>query len=228
MNKEDMEKLITASIDNIKDDKARLNNIINAINSGDLYIDINDRLINKLNGLQFSDPIMGAGIEYLTLILSNLESQKINSTKTVTEELIKILSHNLEMLNYMEMCLRNSVKENQELEELIKGSPCQTCTHAKDHVIDKEATSCDINSDKKVDKTHNHELDDSGITEMSRKDRIHAFLYKLLPHTDTSNIIFYALIFMLVIYAMYEHDNNSLTQIEKTAIEVKTGVKNGN
>ena len=92
---------------NITNDENRLNNIIDALTSGDLLIDINDKLLNNLSKISHIDPNTESAMDYVALIIANLESQKILSSKNVTEELVKILGHNIRTLESIKtlMCV---------------------------------------------------------------------------------------------------------------------------
>jgi len=100
---------ISDAINAINSDKERLNNIINAINSGNSGDTINDKMINNLTNLDLKndEDTFEMVIEFLAIILSNIESQKIANTKQITEELVKILSHNLDLLKNLELCIEN-------------------------------------------------------------------------------------------------------------------------
>lgn len=102
------DSVLLKSIDDIKEiiesDITRLRTIVDAINTGDMHIDINDRLISNLNNIDFQDRDVEIAIEYLTLILSNFESQKINYNKQVSEELIGVLRHTLSAVRNLENC----------------------------------------------------------------------------------------------------------------------------
>ena len=108
----DIKKFIETAVININSDKIRLQHIINSIDSGDIHLDINDKLLGNLSKIELDNDKVEMAIEYISLILSNIESQKINNRKSVNEELIKILAHNLETLRNLELCL-NSVKNSK-------------------------------------------------------------------------------------------------------------------
>jgi len=102
----------------IKQDEERLINIINAINSGDVNLDINDKLLDNLNKISFEDKDTESLRDYLGLILSNFESQKLNNSKSIIEEFIKILSHNLRTLDSIQLFV-NRIKTESNVEETI-------------------------------------------------------------------------------------------------------------
>ena len=124
---------IKNTINDIAYDKDRLNKIIEAINKGDVAIDINDRLINSLNKLDVDNDVIQTALEYLTLILSNLESQKINNTKNVTSELIIILNHVLNGVRNLEHCALQLTTEIETHKKLI-------AKHHGDPDVKKEET----------------------------------------------------------------------------------------
>lgn len=108
----DIKKFIETAVININSDRMRLQHIINSIDSGDIHLDINDKLLGNLSKIELDNDKVEMAVEYISLILSNIESQKINNRKTVNEELIKILAHNLETLRNLELCL-NSIKNSK-------------------------------------------------------------------------------------------------------------------
>lgn len=110
---------------NIKQDEDRLLTIINAINTGDVNLDINDKLLNNLNKISFSDKDNEASRDYIALILSNLESQKLNNTKNVTEEFIKVLSHNLRTLDSLQL-LVSRIKSENIIKDTVKEEVIKT------------------------------------------------------------------------------------------------------
>lgn len=105
-NRDNIDNQLLKSIDDIKQiiesDIHRLRTIVDAINTGDVHLDINDRLISNLNNIEFDNRDVDIAIEYLTLILSNIESQKINYNKQVSEELIGVLRHTLAAVKNLE------------------------------------------------------------------------------------------------------------------------------
>jgi len=112
-------KSIDDIIDIIESDITRLRTIVDAINTGDTHIDINDRLISNLNNIEFDNRDVEIAIEYLTLILSNIESQKINYNKQVSEELISVLRHTLSAVRNLENCAIDMIHH------FDKVSPCE-------------------------------------------------------------------------------------------------------
>jgi hypothetical protein len=106
MSNKDLENPLLKSIEDVKEivesDIQRLRTIVDAINTGDVHLDINDKLIFNLNKISFQDRDIEIAVEYLTLILSNIESQKINYNKQVSEELIGVLRHTLSAVKNLE------------------------------------------------------------------------------------------------------------------------------
>jgi len=98
-------KHITDINNNIKNDKDRLSNIINILNTGKDNTTINDKLIDTLTNIEFEDRTLAMANEYISIIFTNIQTQKITYNKEVTEELVKILNHNLSLLDAIERCV---------------------------------------------------------------------------------------------------------------------------
>jgi len=170
---------IKNTINDISYDKKRLNKIIESINKGDVTIDINDRLINNLNNLEIEDDVIETAFEYLTLILSNLESQKINSTKNVTNEMVVILTHVLNGVRNLEHCalqLTNEIEEHKiKLLEYKENN----------NVVIKEPTKDNIKK------------------ESNKSDMLKSFL----PNNKISNIVVWLMGFILFLVILFKIDN---------------------
>jgi len=105
MNKDRILKHLNNISENIKNDKIRLNNIVNILNTGKNNSDINDKLIETLTNMEFDNTSYSIANEYISIIFTNMQTQKLTYNKEVTEELIKILNHNLSLLDSIENCL---------------------------------------------------------------------------------------------------------------------------
>lgn len=104
-------------INKILDDKARLKNAINSIAEANDKYNINDKLINNLDNLEFEDNNMQNAIEYLILILSNIETQKTTANKEQRGELITMLDHILDNVKHMEAIINTVNEEAKESED---------------------------------------------------------------------------------------------------------------
>ena len=99
-------------IEKILEDKTRLRHIINSMTNNDSKRNINDKLIDNLDDLEFEDNNIQNAIEYLTLILSNMETQKIATMKIQNGEMIKILDHILDNVKHMEDIIKTVNNNN--------------------------------------------------------------------------------------------------------------------
>jgi len=105
METEEIKNIIDEKIEKIKLDRTLLTNLLLTIDSKEKNDNINDQLIDHISNMEFNDDRINEVIEYITLVITNLETQKINNTKKNTEELLKILEHILSTFKSMETCL---------------------------------------------------------------------------------------------------------------------------
>ena len=102
MVNEEIIKSISQTSEKIKEDKARLLNIVNAINSGVTDDKVNEKLIDNLAKLEYEDENVSDAMEYVSIILSNMRTQKLNQKKGTIDELLKTLEYNLTILRNLE------------------------------------------------------------------------------------------------------------------------------
>jgi len=107
MEYDEISNYMKETVERINSDKKRLKVIIDSINSGNKKDNMNDMLIANLSGTDSGDAKMDSAIEYITIILTNMESHKLSTDKDVIDELLIILSHNLDTLKSIEMCFNN-------------------------------------------------------------------------------------------------------------------------
>ena len=127
---ETIKKSINIASKNAASDKKRLLTIIDAINLGIKKENVNDRLITKLTNKEYDIADVNEVVELLSLILTNIETQKQEQNKQIIDELIRILDHNLEIFEKLEHCVieinkvlkqhKNEIKEEIKNETNIK------------------------------------------------------------------------------------------------------------
>jgi len=119
-------------IEKVLEDKTRLKHAINSITEDNSKNNINDKLINNLDNLEFEDNNMQNAIEYLTLILSNMETQKITTTKIQDGEMIKILDHILLSVKHVESIIKTF---NIETEKTTDADTASSKSFIKDTLL---------------------------------------------------------------------------------------------
>lgn len=169
--------------ENIRHDKIRLNNIVNVLNTGRDTSDINDKLIDSLANMEFKDPITATANEYISILFANMQTQKLSYNKEVTEEFIKILNHNLDLLDTIEGCI-----------EVLSASSPKDMTIVERRLSDVATDYTRRSSDGKVSKPNN------GI--------ISNIIKTILPSNKVSNIMFWAFMLIIALTTAFVVDSN--------------------
>lgn len=95
MTKDIIDETINELLEDIIADKNRITKIIEYLEYGEdkNKENINDKLIENLNNITISDPDIDSALEYLIIILSNIETQNSNTNKNLLKEIHLIHSH---------------------------------------------------------------------------------------------------------------------------------------
>ena len=122
MNYKEISNYITDAAHRISNDKDRLSTIINSINTGVKKDNMNELLIANLTNIEFDHPKMDSAIEYIIIILTNLEARKAANDKGIVEELVINLRHSLDTLKSIELVFNALRTELDKYDKKISSS----------------------------------------------------------------------------------------------------------
>lgn len=182
-------------ITRINHDKKRLSVIVDTINAGNQKTSMNDRLIGNLSKTEFDDHKLDGAMEYIAIIFANIESQRLSNDKEIIDELVAILSHNLDTVRTIEICIATVKKKFDDQTELINAYK------------PPDVKNTVINNDNKKSVTRK-------VTDLSW----------LKPTNNMANTILYIIFMFIILFGMYEYDRTSLSAISNTTTPITNRV----
>lgn len=99
------------TLDKLQFDKERLHKIVEKLENKEEMHVLNRRLVDDLSKINFKDEGVSLAVEFMILIVSNMETQKRIDVKSLIEELAKIIHHNIEFVEEFDTIIQ--AKEHQ-------------------------------------------------------------------------------------------------------------------
>lgn len=197
MVNDELKRSITQTAEKIKEDKTRLLNIINAINSGITDDKVNEKLIDNIVKFDYDNENVSDAMEYISIVLSNMRTQKFSDKKGAIDELLRILEYNLEVLSNLEHAIILLNKVNQ----------------------------ISVDDDKIVQ--NNQNTNNSAINNVVEdtllKDPSKGWLDYLAPKGKVDSTLMWAMVLIITMFILYKIDSDALKEANKVT-NVVTGI----
>lgn len=197
MVNDELKRSITQTAEKIKEDKTRLLNIINAINSGITDDKVNEKLIDNIVKFDYDNENVSDAMEYISIVLSNMRTQKFSDKKGAIDELLRILEYNLEVLSNLEHAIILLNKVNQ----------------------------ISVNDDKIVQNNQNTNNSpiDNVVEDTLLKDSSKGWLDYLAPKGKVDSTLMWAMVLIITMFILYKIDSDALKEANKVT-NVVTGI----
>lgn len=197
MVNDELKRSITQTAEKIKEDKTRLLNIINAINSGITDDKVNEKLIDNIVKFDYDNENVSDAMEYISIVLSNMRTQKFSDKKGAIDELLRILEYNLEVLSNLEHAIILLNKVNQ----------------------------ISVDDDKIVQNNQNTNNSpiDNVVEDTLLKDPSKGWLDYLAPKGKVDSTLMWAMVLIITMFILYKIDSDALKEANKVT-NVVTGI----